>query len=220
MIEIIDGSRLIELVLEKHKKLLDTYGSEFSELDSKLNALRQQSDSARKEIEFTGTRIEVLTEKYHLLFYQAKKQREEATNALIEKLRQSNASSAMLHEIMRFSGRIEEFEKRLQNSKHIEDEEKSIGEIRKLFLEIESAVRKAGITITFKNILDTLNEANSSHRELISLQDKPKQQTESSKDVDQQKNDLEGRYNWLKHRIESHKNAIVHWEKQKGGVKA
>lgn len=218
MIEIIDSNRLIEQVIEKHKKLLDTYGSEFSDLESKMNTLRQQSDSVKKEIESTGTRIEVLAEKYHLLFYQAKKQREDALNALIEKLRQSN--TAALHEVMRFAGRIEEFEKKLQNSKHIDDEEKSIVEIKKLLYEIESAVRKVGMTITFKGILDILNEANSSHRELLSLQDKPKQQSESSKDVEHQKGDIEGRYNWLKHRIESHNNALVHWEKQKGGVKA
>ncbi|MBU4075197.1 MAG: hypothetical protein KKI06_00510, partial [Euryarchaeota archaeon] len=69
MIEIIDSSKLIEQVIDKHKKLLDTYGSEFTELESKFNTLKQQSDSVKKEIEFTGTRIEVLAEKYHLLFY-------------------------------------------------------------------------------------------------------------------------------------------------------
>ena len=217
MIEIIDGSRLIELVLEKHKKLLDTYGSEFSELDSKLNALRQQSDSVKKEIEFTGTRIEVLTEKYHLLFYQAKKLREETLNAFFENMRKAGATN--LHDLQRLGSRIEELEKKLQTSKHIEDEEKSITEIKKLLYEIESAGRKAGIMIICKGIIEKLNDADSSHRELISLQDKPKQQTESSKDVDQQKNDLEGRYNWLKHRIESHNNALAYWEKQKGGIK-
>ncbi len=218
MIEIMDSSRLIELVIEKHKKLLDTYSSEFSELDSKLNALRQQSDSVKKEIEFTGTRIEVLTEKYHLLFYQAKKLREETLNAFFENMRKRGAAN--LNDLQRLGGRIEEFEKKLQTSKHIEDEEKSITEIKKLLYEIESAGRKAGIMITCKGIIDKLNDADSSHKELLSLQNKPKQQTESSKDVEQQKDDIEGRHNWLKHRIESHNNALVHWEKQKGGVKA
>lgn len=218
MIEIMDSSRLIELVIEKHKKLLDTYGNEFSELDSKLNALRQQSDSVKKEIEFTGTRIEVLTEKYHLLFYQAKKLREDILNAFFENMRKAGATN--LHDLQRLGSRIEELEKKLQTSKHIEDEEKSITEIKKLLYEIESAGRKAGIMVTCKVIIDKLNDADSSHRELLSLQNKPKQQSESSKDVDQQKSDIEGRHNWLKHRIESHNNALVHWEKQKGGVKA
>lgn len=218
MIEIMDSSRLIELVIEKHKKLLDTYGTEFSELDSKLNALRQQSDSVKKEIEFTGTRIEVLTEKYHLLFHQAKKLREDTLNAFFENMRKHGVAN--LHDLQRLGSRIEELEKKLQTSKHIEDEEKSITEIKKLLYEIESAGRKAGIMVTCKVIIDKLNDADSSHRELLSLQNKPKQQSESSKDVDQQKSDIEGRHNWLKHRIESHNNALVHWEKQKGGVKA
>lgn len=216
MIEIIDSSKLIEQVIDKHKKLLDTYGSEFTELDSKLNVIRQQSDSVKKEIEFMGTRIEVLAEKYHLLFYQARKLREETLNAFFENMRKIGAVN--LNDLQRLGSRIEELEKKLQNSKHIEDEEKSITEIKNLLYELASAGKKAGIIIAFDGIIDKLNEANTSHRELLSLQDKPKQQSESSKDVEQQKGDIEGRYNWLKHRIESHNNALAHWEKQKGGV--
>ncbi|MBU4220976.1 MAG: hypothetical protein KKD46_01030 [Euryarchaeota archaeon] len=218
MIEIIDNNRLIEQVIEKHKKLLDTYGSEFSELESKFNAIKQQSDHVRKEIESTGSRIEVLGEKYHLLYFQARKLREETLNPFFEQMRKSGAAN--LNDVVRLGSRIEEFEKKLQISKHIEDEEKSIAEIKKLLYEIESAGKKAGIIIMCKGIIDKLNDADSSHRELLSLQDKPKQQTESSKDVEHQKGDIEGRYNWLKHRIESHNNALAHWEKQKGGVKA
>ncbi|MBU3968382.1 MAG: hypothetical protein KKG76_13605 [Euryarchaeota archaeon] len=216
MIEIIDSSKLIEQVIDKHKKLLDTYGSEFTELESKFNTLKQQSDSVKKEIEFTGTRIEVLAEKYHLLFYQARKLREETLNPFFENMRK--VGTVNLNDLQRLGSRIEELEKKLQNSKHIEDEEKSITEIKNILYELASAGKKAGIMIAFDGIIDKLNEANTSHRELLSLQDKPKQQSESSKDVEQQKGDIEGRYNWLKHRIESHNNALAHWEKQKGGV--
>jgi len=72
----------------------------------------------------------------NLLFYQAKKQREDAINELLEKMRHSKAAN--LQDVIRFTGRIEEFEKKLQNSKHIEDEEKSIVELKKLLYEIES----------------------------------------------------------------------------------
>ena len=218
MIEIMDSNRLIELVIEKHKKLLGTYGSEFLEIETKFNMLKQQSDAIKKEIESTGTRIEVLNEKYHLLFYQAKKQREDTINELIEKMRHGKAAN--LQDVMRFTGRIEGLEKKLQNSKHIEDEEKSIDELKILLYEIESAGKEAGIIITCKGIVDKLNDANSSHRELLSLQDKPKQHTESASDYDRQKNEVEVRFNWLKHRIESHNNALAHWEKQRGGAAA
>ncbi len=218
MIEILDSRILIEQVMEKHKKLLDTYGNEFSEIESKMNSLKQQSDAIKKEIESTESRISVLTEKYHLLFYQAKKQREETVNSLMEKMRLNK--SADLHDITRLSGRIEELEKRLQNSRHIEDEEKSISEVKRILFDLESAGRKAGVMVVLKPIIDKLNEGNSTHRELLSLQDKPKQDTESSKEYEIQKSDIEGRHNWLKHRIESHKNALAHWEKQKGGMTA
>jgi uncharacterized coiled-coil DUF342 family protein len=218
MIEIIDSSRLIELVIEKHNKLLGTYSCEFSEIESKFNTLKQQSDAVKKEIDSMGSRIEVLNEKYHLLFYQAKKQREDTLNELLEKMRHSKAAN--MQDVMRFIGRIEELEKKLQTSKHIEDEEKSIVELKKLLYEIESAGKEAGIMITCKGIIDKLNDANSSHRELLSLQDKPKQHAESLSDYDRQKNEVEVRFNWLKHRIESHNNALAHWEKQRGLIKA
>src|SRR4030067_3304040 len=104
MIEIMDSNRFIELVIEKHKKLIGTYGSELLEIDTKFNMLKQQSDAIKKEIESTGIRIEVLNEKYHLLFYQAKKQREDTLNELLEKMRHSKAAN--MQDVMRFTGRI------------------------------------------------------------------------------------------------------------------
>ncbi len=218
MIEILDGKILIEQVIAKHIKLLDIYGKEFSELDSKMASLKQESDAIRKEMESTESRINVLIEKYHLLFYQAKKHREEVANGLIEKLRQKKPDN--LQEITRTSGRIEELEKRLQEGRHIEDEEKSLQEIKKILFDLEWAGRKEGVIIDFKPVIDKMNEGNSAHRELLSLQDKPKQGAESSKDFDRQKAEMESRHNWLKHRIESHKNALAHWEKEKGGMAA
>ncbi len=218
MIEIMDSNRLIELVIEKHKKLLDTYGCEFSELESKFNSLKHQTESIKKEMDSTETRIEVLNEKYHLIFYQAKKQREEILNSFFEKMR--TAGTFNLFDLLRLSGRIEEHEKKLQSSKHIEDEEKNIVEINNLLYELGTAGTKAGIVISFQGIIEKLNEANLSHKELLSLQDKPKQSAESLNDHNKQKEDVEGRYNWLRHRIDSHKNALSHWEKQKGGAAA
>ena len=52
MTEIVDSNKLIELVIEKHKKLFDTYNSEFSDMNSKLNAIKQQSDANKKEIRY------------------------------------------------------------------------------------------------------------------------------------------------------------------------
>ncbi|MCZ7403847.1 MAG: hypothetical protein O8C67_02800 [Candidatus Methanoperedens sp.] len=215
MIEIIESNRLIEQVIEKHNGFLKTFNSEFSELDSKLAASKQQSQEIKKEIGATEARITVLNEKYYLYFHQAKKLREELFGKVIEKMR--SAKAANIHDIMRISGKIDEFEKRLQNSKNIEDEEKIIVEIKKLLYDFESEARKAGLIVTGKSVVDILNEANSSHKELISLQNKPKQDT-GAKDADKQINEIEGRHNWLKRRIESHNNAVVYWEKQKGGI--
>ncbi|HEY9205338.1 MAG TPA: hypothetical protein VIO58_05405 [Candidatus Methanoperedens sp.] len=216
MSEIIDGNRLIELVIEKHRKFLDTYNNEFSETGVRLKSVKQESEAIKKEIGTTESKILVLTEKYHLLFHQAKKQREEISSSVLDKM---HANKADTHDMMRLSARLEEIEKKLQTSKNIEDEEKMIGEIKKLLYELESGARKAGIIITCKGIIDKLSEANSSHRELLSLQDKPKEHSVSSKEHEKQIGEIEERYNWLKHRIESHNYALAYWEKQREGIK-
>lgn len=214
MIEIIESSRLIEQVIDKHNRFLSTFNSEFSELESKRNAARQQSDAIKKEIGTTEIRITVLNEKYHLLFHQAKKQREEIFNQVLEKMRAIGTQ-----DMVRLGSRIEEFERKLQNSKNIDDKERTIVEIKKLLCDFESAAKKAGIIVSCKGVIDKLNEANSSHKELISLQNKPKQDTGSARDYDKQISEIEGRFNWLKRRIESHNTALSYWEKQKGGIK-
>ncbi len=216
MTDIIESNRLIEMVIDKHSKFLETFNSEFSGLESKLNDVKQQADATKKELEATEARIVVLNEKYFLLFHQAKKQREEITANVLENMRA--AKFGEIQETVRLISRIEEFEKKLANSKNIEDEERTIVEIKRLLYEMESAAKKAGMTVTFKMVLDKLYEANASHNELISLQNKPKQDTTSLKDFDKQKAEMDGRYNWLKRRIESHKNALAYWEKQKGGI--
>ncbi len=216
MIEITDSKTLIEQVINKHSRFLEIFKSEFSELDNRLNDIKQQSDALKIETEQTESRIAVLNEKYHLLFHQAKKQREELFTQVIDKMR---AGKANVQDIIRLGSRIEEFEKRLQTSKNIEDEEKSIVEINRFFCEFESAARGAEITITCKVITDKLNEANSSHKEQLSLQDKPKEHASSAQEYNKQIKEIEARHNWLKHRIESHKNALDYWDKQKGGIK-
>jgi len=209
MTEIIESGRLIELVIEKHSRFLEAFNSEFSEVESTLNALKQQSDAAKKEMEAAETKITVLNEKYHLIFHQAKKQREELFKEVLGRMPSKEAQ-----ELKRLESRIAEFEKKLQSSKNIEDEEKIISEIKKLLYDFESSAKKAGVIAACKVIVDRLNEANSYHRELISLQSKPKQDAPS---YEKQIKEVEARHIWLKRRIESHNNAAAYWEKQKGG---
>lgn len=217
MTETIDNNKLMDLVIEKHNKFLGIFRDEFSELEGKLNAIRKQTDSLKKEIETNESRITVLNEKYFLFFHQAKKQRDELFNNVLGKMHEIKASN--IPDIIRLSGRIEEYEKKLQNSKNIDDEEKAIEQVKKLLYDFESEAKKAGMIITSKAIIDKLSEANASHKEFLSIQNKPKQDAGSAKEFEKQIGEIEGRHNWLKRRIESHTNALAYWEKQKGGIK-
>lgn len=217
IIEKLDTNKLMELVIDKHNKFIGIFKDEFSGLDEKLNAINKQSQELKKEKETNETKITVLNEKYFLFFHQAKKQRDELFNTVLEKMQKANASN--IHDVARISSRIEELEKKLQNSRNIDDEDKAIVEIKKLLYDFESEARKSGINVTSKAIVDILTEANVSHKELISIMDKPKQDSGLPKDFEKQIGEIEGRHNWLKRRIESHTTALAYWEKQKGGIK-
>ncbi len=217
MTEIMDTTKLMELVIEKHNKFLEAFRNEFSELENKLMAVQKQTDDLKKEIDKNETKINVLNEKYFLFFHQAKKQREELFKNVLDRMRELKSPS--IHGITRLSGRIEEFEKKLQNSRNIEDEEKAIVDVKKLLYDFETEAGKAGIIVVSKPIIDKLNEANESHKELISIQNKPKEDIAVSKDFEKQTGEIEARHNWLKRRIESHAGALSYWEKQKGGIK-
>lgn len=216
MTDIIDNNKLVELVIEKHNKFLEAFNSEFSELENKLRTIKDQSGDLKKEMEMNDSRINVLNEKYFLFFHQAKKQREEIFRIVLEKMRELKAPN--VHEIMRLSGRIEEYEKKLQHSKNIDDEDKTMAHIKGLLNDFENEARKANIGAVTSAVIDKMDEANASHKELISIQNKPEQDSSLSAELNKQIDELEARHNWLKKRIESHNNALSYWDKHKGGV--
>lgn len=216
MTGILDGGKLIELVIEKHYNFLCTFNSEFSELDGKLNSLKKESDGAKQELEKNETKILVLNEKYHLLFYQAKKQREELFSSVIDNMRTTGASG--IHDIKRKGERIAVLENKLQTTKNIGDEDKIIAEIKGILVDFGHAVESAGITAAYSGVVDILNEANSSHKEMLAISGIPEKHAGAISELDKQINELEGRCNWLKNRIESHRNALSHWQTQKGGI--
>lgn len=213
---ILESGKLIELVIEKHKNFLGTFNSEFSELDGKLNLLKQESGTSRQEREKTETRISVLNEKYHLLFHQAKKQREELFSSVIDTMRAKGAPG--IHDIKRKGERMAVLENKLQTAKNIEDEDKIIAELTGLLGDAGQAAASAGITATFGKVVDILDEANASHKEMLAISGMPDKYAGIVSELDKQIGELEGRYNWLKNRIESHSKALAHWETQKGGI--
>jgi len=91
---------------------------------------------------------------------------------VLDKMREIKAPNT--HDIMRLCGRIEELRKKLQNSRNIDDEDKAIAQVRQLLYDFENEARKAGIIVTSRAVIDKLDEANKSHKELISIRNKPK----------------------------------------------
>ena len=216
MTGIIESGKLIELVIEKHNHFLGTFNSEFSELDGKLNSMKTESGEAKQELEKTETKILVLNEKYHLFFHQAKKQREELFKSVIDNM-QTNGISG-IHDIKRIGERIALLETKLQTTKNIEDEDKIIAEFTKLLGDFGQVTASSGITATYSGVVGKLEEANASHKEMLAISDMPEKHADAVREFDKQINELDGRCNWLKNRVESHTKALAHWQTQKGVV--
>ncbi len=215
MTEITESSKLIDLVIEKHKRYLEAFSLEFKDVESRMNSIKQQLDTQKKETETKASKMEVLKEKFHLLFHQAKKQREEAVNQVVEKMKTNK--SPELKAVSHLWSAISDLETKLQMSNNIAEEEKIVTEIKKLLTDFESLARKTGIIVSVRNIMEKLDEAISSHRELLTFNEVPEQETDP-KESEKQVGETEGRYNWLKHRIESHGKALSYWENAKGGM--
>jgi uncharacterized coiled-coil DUF342 family protein len=217
MTEIISSQRLIELAVEKHNQFLETFINEFSELEEKFNSLKTQSEDIKKEIDTINSRISVLSEKYHLLFHQAKKKRQEVFDQIIDNMRTVKGSS--IKGIKRMGSRIDELEKKLQTSRDIQEEERIINDVKNLLNEAEALARKTDMDISFRAVTDILDDAHSVHKELLSVKDTPEQYADTCKEYSKQMAEMEERYSWLKHRIESHRKALAYWETRKGGNK-
>jgi hypothetical protein len=215
MTEISESSKMIDLVIEKHKRFLEAFNLEYKDVETRMISIKQQVETQKKETEAQTSKMEVLKEKFHLLFHQAKKQREEVVNQVVEKMKLNK--SPELKDASHLWGAIGDFEKKLQTSNSIADEEKTVMEIKKLLIDFEALAKKTGIIVSVKNIMDKLDEAISSHRELLAMNEAPKQETDT-KESEKQIGETEGRYNWLKHRIESHGKALAYWENAKGGI--
>lgn len=217
MTGILDKEQLIEIIIEKHNQFIETYNNEYTGLGKDLDTSKNQLDEVKKEMSKTEEKIMVLNEKYHLLFHQAKKQREEIFRSVLARMQKNDASG--VPGIMRLENRLQEIEKKLQTSKNIEEEEKMIMEIKEILSDFGSSAGSGDFNVSCDIVKNKITEANSAHKELLGIAGIPDQQVTKIKEHDTDIKEKEGRYNWLEHRIESHNNALAYWEKQKGEIK-
>jgi hypothetical protein len=196
-VALLDREGLIDAVILKHNRMLEKYNFEFEELDTRFSSYSQEIDSAKKKHEEMLERLDVLKEKRQQLYHQAE--------IVLEKLIESGMQQKDINNIR----------ENIIKAKSISspDEEKAVvGSI----LSTLSIVELSDIR---SSIRSKLEEAVASHEELVSTSGLENTLTEEQKLHENELSKAKPRHSWLEKRIQSHKEALKHWESIKNADK-
>jgi len=203
-VTLLDDSELLSIVIEKHSQFMGEYSSELKDLEEKIGSGRFEYNRVSKELEALETRLVVLKEKRHQLYYQAGKLRLRLLETISDK-----------EKIQHLGSEIGNIENKLQNANLSSSEEYGyIDSIRSLLKEImdnvpdSNAVQQA----TVSSILDILETAKSARSELDEMLNAPDEHRKELIALKQEVEDQEARLAWLKRRTAIHKEALGYWE--------
>ncbi|MDF1556741.1 MAG: hypothetical protein P1P80_00960 [ANME-2 cluster archaeon] len=208
-VSILSEGDLYSVVIDKHNRFIKEFTEELEGLESTVSSKQTEYQRINKELEALETRIVVLREKRHQLYYQSTKLRIK----LIENITDSEA-------LMHLENEIEGIENRLQNASMSSEEELDcINRIMSLVNEMEHSVpgsdnvQQSLIT----SIMDILKTAESARKELDDILEAPDKHKTQSFALKEEFEKMESRQGWLKRRIELHKDALEYWEKTVAG---
>ena len=208
-VAILDDNELLSMVIEKHNKFIGEYSSELTDLEEKLNSARFEHNRISKELEAVETRLVVLREKRHQLYYQAGKLRIRLLETVSDK-----------EQIQHLESEIGNIENKLQNANLSSSEECGyIARIRSLIKEIIDTVPGSDTAqqATVSSILDILETAEAARGELDGMLNAPGEHKKESIAVKQEVEDQEARSAWLKRRVALHRDALEYWESVRAG---
>jgi len=189
---ILDRAGLVEALINKHEKFLAEYTSELEKLRKEQKEELELLNEKKREREEAEAKAALLSEKYHLLYNQARKIRMELSKGY---------NSPELNRILRD---IEEREEKLQTTNSPEDEANALEELDRLLTKFSDLT---GVDVGA--VRETLEKARCVHQELRELPPPPEmpEKTETEKNS-------ERRIFWLEKRIESHHHALAHWRQK------
>ena len=203
-VTLLDDSELLSIVIEKHSQFMGEYSSELKDLEEKIGSGRFEYNRVSKELEALETRLVVLKEKRHQLYYQAGKLRLRLLETISDK-----------EKIQHLGSEIGNIENKLQNANLSSSEEYGyIDSIRSLLNEIMDNVPDNDMVqqATVSSILDILETAKAARSELDEMLNAPDEHRKESIALKQEVEDQEARLAWLKRRTAIHKEALGYWE--------
>ncbi|WP_342304464.1 hypothetical protein [Methanolobus sp. ZRKC5] len=196
-----DRKGLIEGVVKKHKKFLDEYASEFNELGNKMKVVQENIDSSKNNREMVLEKVEILTEKRQLFYHQAEKLLDELDDSVSDNSEFSREMSFVKEKLLKVKGSL------------TPDEEQT--RVDSILLSVSALSSKAsGVDDRLDAINERIKQALSSKIELSSIDSSEESYNNSISSLEDEMNEISPRYKWLENRIQSHKEALQHWEKQ------
>jgi len=209
-VTLLDDNELLSLVIEKHNRFMGEYSSELKDLEEKTGSGRSEYNRVSKELEALETRLVVLKEKRHQLYFQAGKLRLKFLETINDR-----------EKIQHLESDIGNIENKLQNANLSSSEEYGyIDNIVSLLKEIIDIVPANDMAqqATISSILDILDTAKAARNELDEILDAPDEHRKESIALKKEVEDQEARLTWLKRRMGLHKDALGYWENVgKGG---
>jgi hypothetical protein len=192
-VTLIGREGLIDSVILKHNKMLEKYIFEFEELDTRFSSYSQGIDDGKKKHEELLERKDVLKEKRQQLYHQAE--------MMLEKLVESGMQQKDVNIIRDDITKAKSFS--------------SVSEEKAVIESILSALSIGELSETKSSIKSKIEEAVTSHEELISISGLENTLTEDQKFHEEELSKAKPRHSWLEKRIQSHKEALKHWESLK-----
>ena len=209
-VTLLDDNELLSLVIEKHNHFMDEYSRELKDLEEKIESGRSEYNRVSKELEALETRLVVLKEKRHQLYFQAGKLRLRLLGTISDR-----------EKIQHLESEVGNIENKLQNANLSSSEENDhIDRIRSLLKEIIDTVPDSNMAqqAAVSSILDILETAKAARSELDEMLNAPDEHRKESIALKQEVEDQEARLTWLKRRMGLHKDALGYWENVgKGG---
>jgi len=197
-----EKAELIEKVIEKHRRFVNEYSSEFNELDQKLKSLNEIIDSSKDKKEDVLNKVEILTEKRQLFYHQAEKYFDDL-KAKVSDPEISRDIDNVYTELLKLkSALVPDLEKQHVNT---------------FSGKLSSIALPSNADDTVASIKARINDAMAANIDLHQIKGKDvdfeNEKLESEKSVAE----ISPRHNWLKNRLASHKEALDYWDKVSKG---
>ena len=219
-IAIRDEVGLVNAVIAKHKQFLETYQSEFVDIDSNVSKLKESSSEEKRERDEINERVAELKEKRQLLYHLIKQSRIEMFDLINinRDVRKNEQEMAQLQK------EIEALDWRLQTTvMGIQKEREIVEKIKKLSAQIEEVDDVGPADETSEQIKqlstqikEMTEEADGYHNELVFIADKSQEHHGSFVEYAEKLKGTRGRHIWLQSRIKSHESAVSYWEGKQG----